>query len=258
MSALQWLGPLSICIGIACCQQQADVSWEPLFNDQDLTGWIPKITGYPLGEDPDSTFRVVDGRIIVTYAEYDSFAQRFGHLFYEAPFKHFHLRVDYRFVGEQLAGGPEWALRNSGVMFYSQPPETMGRDQDFPISLEAQFLGGNGSDPRTTMNLCTPGTHVIMGDRLVTDHCVSSSSRTFHLDTWVTAEIIATADEIIHLTQGDTVLRYSQPSIGGGVVAGYDPAYKTDGMALTGGYLALQSESHPIEFRRIEVRRLPD
>ena len=244
---------LTILLG---CRGDKEMPWQPLFNGVDLTGWVPKITGHPVGVDPYGTFSAEEGSLVVRYAQYDSFANRFGHLFYEQPFDHFHLRLEYRFVGEQLMGGPDWAWRNSGVMFYSQAPETMTDGQDFPISLEAQFLGGDGATSRPTMNLCTPGTHVMIDERVVTDHCVTSSSRTFHGDQWVSAEIIATPDKIIHVAGGDTVLHYRHPTVGGGVVSGYDPTHKQDGTVLTGGYIALQSESHPIEFRRIEVRRL--
>jgi hypothetical protein len=49
------------------------------------------------------------------------------------------------------------------------------------------------------------------------------------------------------------VLEYERPTIGGGVVNDFDPAVKKDGVVLSEGYIALQSESHPIEFRRVDV-----
>ena len=36
----------------------------------------------------------------------------------------------------------------------------------------------------------------------------------------------------------------------------FDPAAKPDGKLIEGGYLALQSESHPIEFRKVELLNL--
>jgi hypothetical protein len=235
----------------------AGSEWIPLFNGEDLTGWTPKIRGSALEEDPAGTFRVEDGLLTVGYEEYGDFADRFGHLFYEAPFSYYRLLVEYRFVGEQAQGGPEWAYRNSGVMVHAQAPETMLVDQDFPISLEAQFLGGSGAGDRPTANLCTPGTHVHMNGVLVEQHCVESSSGTYHGEEWVTVEVVVRGDEsVTHIVNGDTVLTYERPVIGGGVVSGFDAAAKPDGAPLASGYIALQSESHPVQFRRVMLQRI--
>jgi len=233
-----------------------EAPWRPLFNGQDLTGWIPKIRGHEAGEDPYGTFRVEDGLLTVSYEGYGGrFGERYGHLFYEAPLSRYVLRVEYRFVGEQLADGAGWALRNSGVMLHAQSPESMTPEQDFPISLEAQLLGGNGTDERPTANLCTPGTHVEMGGAHVEAHCIDSASATYHGDTWVTVELVVDGDNgIHHVIEGDTVISYSRPVVGGGVVNGYDPALKDDGRALDRGWIALQSESHPVQFRRVWIR----
>lgn len=232
--------------------------WTALFDGRSLDGWTPKIRGYPSGEDPLHTFRVEDGLLTVGYEAYETFGERFGHLFHETPRDHYRLLVEYRFVGEQVPGGPGWALRNSGVMFHAQAPETMGVDQDFPVSLEAQFLGGDGETPRPTMNLCTPGTHVQMEGSLVENHCVTADAPTVHGEAWVTVELVVRGgDRILHVVEGDTVLAYSHPVVGGGVVSGVPPDVKVDGTRLTAGYIALQSESHPVQFRRVWIRDIP-
>jgi hypothetical protein len=237
--------------------QAADDDWTPLFNGRDLAGWTVKITGLDLGEDSWNTFRVEDGLLTVGYEDYGEFDGRFGHLFYEAPFSEYRLRVEYRFVGEQAAGGPGWAVRNSGVMFHAQDPASMLRDQDFPISLEAQLLGGDGNAERPTANLCTPGTHVEIDGVLIDRHCTAADAPTIHGDAWVTVDLIVRGgSEISHLVDGEMVLGYAHPVIGGGEVHGYDPAVKLDGRPLTGGFIALQSESHPIQFRRVLIRPL--
>jgi hypothetical protein len=242
--------------GAACARPPAD-GWTPLFNGQDLTGWTVKIAGNELGEDPWDTFRVEDGLLTVGYEGYESFADRFGHLFYEVPFSHYRLRVEYRFRGSQVPGAPGWALRNSGVMFHAQSPGSMLRAQDFPISLEAQFLGGDGVEARPTANLCTPGTHVDIDGEQVEEHCIGARAPTFHGGQWVTLDLLVLGDSLIaHILDGDTVLAYSRPVIGGGEVAGFDPAVKQDGRPLTGGYIAIQSESHPIQFRQILIEQL--
>ena len=232
--------------------------WLPLFNGKNLDGWIPKIRGYAAGENYANTFRVEDGILKVSYQDYSGdFDSRFGHLFYEQPFSYYRLRTTYRFVGEQAAGGAGWARRNSGLMIHGQSAASMGLDQDFPISIEAQLLGGTGEGDRPTANLCTPGTHVEMDGKLFTDHCINSSSKTYDGDQWVTVELLVLGDSLIqHYVEGDTVLTYSKPQIGGGAVDGFDPAVKLDGMPLAGGTISLQSESHPVEFRVVELLNL--
>ncbi len=193
----------------------------------------------------------------VGYEGYESFDERFGHIFHRQPFSYYTIAVEYRFTGEQVSGGPNWAFRNSGIMVHSQPAASMALDQDFPISIEVQLLGGTGEGERTTANLCTPGTHVEMEGTLVTQHCISSMSQTYHGDQWVRAEVTVLGDSLIrHAVEGDIVLQYTAPQIGGGVVNDFDPSQKRDGQRLTGGYIALQSESHPVEFRKVEVLNL--
>ncbi len=236
-----------------------DEQWISLFNGEDMQGWIPKIRGYALGENYANTFRVEDGLLQVRYDGYDDFAQQYGHLFYEEPFSSYKFRVEYRFTGEQAPNGEGWAWRNSGIMVHGQAPETMGLEQDFPISIEVQLLGGPEEGERSTCNLCTPGTHVVMDGELVEQHCINSTSQTYRGDQWVTAEVIVYADSLIqHVVNGDTVLQYSQPQVGGGVVSGYPEEVKTDGQVLRSGYISLQSESHPIDFRKVEILPLDE
>jgi hypothetical protein len=231
--------------------------WIQLFNGRDLNDWKPKITGYPLGENFGNTFRVEDGMMKVRYDAYTDFQERFGHIFYKEKFGNYLLAVEYRFVGDQVHGGPEWALRNSGAMLHCQAPETMGVDQDFPISIELQLLGGNGQDERSTANLCTPGTNVVMDGKLFTNHCVNSTSKTYHGDQWVRVEALVLGDSLMeHIVDGQVVLKYEKPQIGGGNVSHYDPSIKKDGMPLTEGYISLQSESHPVDFRKVELFNL--
>ncbi|HSF55993.1 MAG TPA: DUF1080 domain-containing protein [Algoriphagus sp.] len=228
--------------------------WIQLFNGKDLKDWTPKIRTHELGDNYANTFRVADGMMQVRYDGYTQFDRQYGHIFYKKPFSYYLLQVEYRFVGEQCPGGEGWALRNSGAMLHSQDPKTMLKDQDFPISIEAQFLGGNGKDPRTTCNLCTPGTNVVMADTLFTPHCITSNSQTYHGDQWVQANFIVMGDEeVYHLVGTDTVFSYFKPQIGGGSVNPVDPAVKIDGKLLKEGYISLQSESHPIDFRRVAL-----
>ena len=192
----------------------------------------------------------------VSYDKFEKFDSRFGHLFYKENLSHYRMRLEYRFVGEQTPGGPGWAYRNSGIMIHGQDPESMRLDQDFPVSIEVQLLGGGGKGERSTGNLCTPGTNVVMEGKLVKNHCITSNSKTYHGPQWVKAEIEVNGEGIIkHIINGETVMQYEKPQL--------DERDKdakkliTDGqLLLNGGSVSLQAESHPVEFRNIEVMLL--
>ncbi|MBN2307954.1 MAG: DUF1080 domain-containing protein [Candidatus Hydrogenedentes bacterium] len=249
-----------MCAAVMCCapaqDEPAGEKWIQLFNGKDLTGWTPKIVGYELGDNYGNTFRVEDGVLKVSYDQYDKFDDRFGHLFYEKEFSNYRLRVEYRFVGEQAPGGAGWAFRNSGMMIHGQPAASMRKDQSFPVSIEVQLLGGQGTGTRTTGNLCTPGTNVVMDGELYTPHCKSSTSKTYHGDQWVTAEVEVRGNTITHFVEGEPVLTYTDPQLDARdedakrlLDAGHEKM-------LTRGTISLQSESHPIEFRKVELLEL--
>ncbi|MBN1358985.1 MAG: DUF1080 domain-containing protein [Sedimentisphaerales bacterium] len=248
-------GPAS---GASSASEPNETRWISLFNGKNLKGWHPKITGYDLDENFGNTFRVEDGILKVRYDQYERFDGRFGHLFYETPYSHYRVRVEYRFVGEQTRGGPGWALRNSGIMLHCQPPQTMRKDQDFPVSIEAQILGGSGTGERPTANVCTPGTHIVMANQLVTQHCTNSKSQTYHGDQWVTMEVEVHGNgKIKHLVNGQTVLEYERPQLDEND-ADAKKLIKDGNTMLSAGYVALQAESHPIEFRKVELMPLEE
>jgi len=256
-----------LCLRFAACLCLAQLTmgasaaedWISLFNGKDLSGWTPKIRGYELGDNFANTFRVENGAICVRYDGYDDkFQNRFGHLFYKEPFSNYVIRLEYRFVGKQLSDGPGWATRNSGIMLHCQPPGSIRKDQDFPVSIEVQLLGGDGKNPRTTCNLCTPGTHVVMKDKLVTQHCNNSTSKTYHGEQWVTAEVEVHGNgKIIHRVNGEPVLEYEKSQYDPGDPDGKRLMEQTGSAMISGGYISLQSESHPVEFRNIQLKRLP-
>ncbi|MFD1819428.1 protein of unknown function [Pseudarcicella hirudinis] len=239
-------------------QKKADTKvWKQLFNGKNLNDWEVKIRGYALNDNFGNTFRVKDGKMAVSYDQYDKFDERFGHIFYKQKFSDYIIATEYRFVGDQAKEGPGWAIRNSGIMIHCQSPESMGKDQDFPISIEVQLLGGTGKGERSTCNLCTPGTNVVMDGKLFTPHCINSKSKTYNGDQWVRAEVLVLGDSLVrHFVNGEMVLEYTKPQIGGGNVSGEDPSLLQDGKLLKEGYISLQSESHPIEFRKVEILNL--
>jgi len=243
--------------GVTAQAAGAARDWIQLFNGRDLADWTIKFAKHDLGENFANTFRVEDGFLKVRYDRWSTFNGEFGHIFYKDPFSYYLLAAEYRFVGEQVAGGPSWAVRNNGLMLHAPHPRTMLKDQDFPISLEFQLLGGLGTGARTTANLCTPGTNVVMNGKLHTQHCTNSTSQTYDGDQWVRVEVLVHGDELVrHTINGQTVLEYSKPQIGGDGVSPVDPAIKVDGTPLTGGYIALQAETAPIDFRKVELVNL--
>ncbi|SHE68037.1 protein of unknown function [Mariniphaga anaerophila] len=229
-------------------------NWIQLFNGKDLNNWQIKFKGYELGYNLNNTFRVEDGLLRVSYNDWEDWNNQFGHIFYEGEFSHYRLRVEYRFVGEQVKGGPGWAYRNNGLMLHGQSAESMELDQDFPVSIEVQLLGGNGKDERSTMNLCTPGTNVVMDNILVEQHCMNSGSKTFHGDQWVSVEVEVHGGKIIrHFVEGEEVMSYEKPQLDPRDQY-YEKLLSEYGdIMITSGTISLQAESHPTDFRKIEL-----
>ncbi|WP_276089316.1 DUF1080 domain-containing protein [Pedobacter sp. JY14-1] len=224
--------------------------WEPLFNGKDLKDWTVKIRTHAFNENFGNTFRVADGKIQVNYDQYDQFDDQYGHLFYKKPFSYYLIAAEYRFIGNQVKGGPGWAFRNSGIMIHGQDPATMEKDQDFPVSIEVQLLGGNGKGKRSTANVCTPGTQYIMDNSVITAHCRDSNSKTYDGDQWVRVEALVLGDSlVVHYVNGEEVLRYRKPQT--------DPVDGSkEGKLIRSGTISLQSESHPVEFRKVEIVNL--
>ncbi len=230
--------------------------WISLFDGSNFGDWTPKFAGHEVGVNYKNRFLVKDDMLSVRYAPKDTFKTHFGHLFYKEKFSHYRLKATYRFVGEQQVNGPGWAYRNNGLMLHCEAPENIKLDQGFPICLEMQLLGGNGTDERNTANLCTPGTNVVMHDSLFTPHCVNSTSKTYHGDDWVEAEVLVLGDSLIqHIMESEVVMQYSHPTTGGGAVTN-DPSYPEAGKAIKDGYISIQAETAPIDFKSISLLNL--
>lgn len=234
-------------------------AWTDLLADGGFAAWTPKIRSWAAGEDPLRTFRMEGDVLQVRYDGYHGvFGERFGHLFTASPYAHYRLSLEYRFVGRGLSDTPGWAILNSGVMVHAQDPVTMPPDQDFPISVEVQFLAElEPGSPRPTANLCTPGTHVVLGGALDERHCVNSTSPTLPPHRWVRVDVEVLGHERVrHFVDGELVLEYGAPVVGGGVVNGFDPAVKVDGTPLGSGFIALQAEGQELDFRNVRILEL--
>lgn len=242
--------------------------WERLFNGKNLKGWDIKIAGHDLNDNYKNTFRVEDGMLRICYDQYENFDNKYGHIYYQKPYAYYKIRFEYRFTGNQTKGGASWNVRNSGVMIHSQSAQSLTKNQSFPVSLEIQTLGGLGKGERHTANICTPGTQIHLNGALNDQHCIDSKSKTYEGDQWVAVEAIVLGDSLIqHIIDKQVVFSYEKPIIGGGFIgksmtweqAGIDNGAEWDkkaGTPLKEGYIALQAESHPIDFRNVEVLNL--
>jgi hypothetical protein len=254
------ISTLFLALFMLSCTTHKKESWITLFNGKDINNWTVKIYHHEVGENYGNTFRVEDSLIKIRYDEYDDFKDRFGHLFYNTPYSHYKLKFDYRFTGIWRKDAPVYTELNSGVMYHSQDPKTILKEQDWPISVEFQLLAGLADSlSRPTGNMCSPGTDVVFEGKIDPRHCINSSSKTYYGDQWVHAELIVMGDSLVtHIINGDTVLKYSQPQIGGGVATGYDPKIKVDGQLLKKGFIALQSEGQEIDFKNIRLLNLEE
>ncbi|HEX5555447.1 MAG TPA: DUF1080 domain-containing protein [Chitinophagaceae bacterium] len=244
----------------ACSRQSPKNGWIQLFDGKDLKGWEVKIAGFPLNDNFAHTFRVDSGLLKVSYDGYDSLMKgRYGHIFYKKKFSAYLVVAEYRFYGSQLKDAPRWAFLNNGIMLHCQDPKTMTLLQDYPISLECQLLGSDSTVKNHNGNVCTPGTNIMIDGQLITSHCTSSTSGPSPRSEWTHVEALVLGDSIIkHIVGKDTVMVYEKPTVGGGNVNHYDPAYKDprNGQPLKSGYIALQSESMPTEFRKVALFNL--
>lgn len=240
-------------------EKSAGENWIPLFNGKDLNDWDIKFKGEELGVNYKNTFLVEDGLLRVSYKNWEEWDGKFGHIFYRGEFSHYRLRVEYRFIGAQSKNGPGWAYRNNGLMLHGQSAESMELDQDFPTSIEVQLLGAADQGERSTMNLCTPGTNVVMGGQLMEEHCMDSKSDTYRGDQWVSVEVEVHGGEVIrHFVEGKEVMSYEKPQLDPRD-PNYDKLMPPDGnKILTQGTISLQAESGPTDFRTIELLVLED
>ena len=234
----------------------ANGEWQSIFNGENLDGWTIKFSGQQLNVNFRDTFQIEDGMLRVVYENYETFDDAYAHIFYKEKLSHYRLKMEYRFTGEQTPKSEVWNNRNSGVMFHSQSPESMYFDQDFPASVEAQLLGGlSDGVERQTANICTPGTDFHVDGELYSEHCYRSSSKTYHGDQWVKVEIEVRGDQVIrHFVNDELVFEYEKTRI---IPNEEDSAhFITEPFPLKDGYIALQAESHPIDFRNIMLMKL--
>lgn len=236
-----------------------DGDWIELFNGRDLSGWTVKIAKHPLGVNHADTFRVEDGVLKVAYDKYERFDRQFGHLYTNLPYSRYILRLEYRFTGTPMADAPEWAGRNSGVMIHAASPLTMNLEQEWPVSMEMQFLCTGTKAGRQTGNVCTPGTNLEFNGRLTTAHIIDAhDSMLSPMDEWIAAEVeVHGNDLVIHRINGREVLRYTRPQLDPAEPDAQRLLAQGAPLLLSSGHIALQAESQPVWFRNIRLKILP-
>ena len=250
---------LAVCAALAACappKPKVPVAapqgaWISLYNGHDRTGWTPKIAGLEVGDNYRNTFRVGQGSLLVSYQQYDRFEDRFGSLFYQQPYAHYWLRVRYRFPAAQLApGAPKWAFKNSGIQLHGQDPHSMLKNQQFPVSVEFDLVGG--SNP--TGDVCHYGTLVSIDGKPVKDLFSKRSDVEIGDDQWVTALVeVDGARRVRQVVNGSLVVEYTDLAL--------DPKNSDAQRLLAGGanaslgsgFISIQSNGFPVEFQRIEI-----
>jgi hypothetical protein len=233
------LSLLVFCLSASAAKE----NWVSLFNGENLDGWVVKVKGHELGENPGNIFRVEDGLLTVSYDAFEKFGGEFGHIFVDRPFSNYRLRLEFRFIGEQLPGGPDWAYANSGVMLHSQSPQSMEINQDFPDSFEFQFLGQKegGQNRRLGHLFRCGGVQAKKNGEEIERRNSPSSHPAYPLGEWVAVEAEVRGDELIrHIVNGEVVLEYTH-------------LRNKDGSPRSEGYISLQAETHPVQFRNIEI-----
>ena len=235
----------------ACSAHAAEPTvgkWIDIFNGKDLDGWTPKITGHALDENYADTFQVRDGLLTVSYDKYEKFDNKFGHLFYQHAFSLPH-PPQYRFTASRPSAAPA-GFRNSGIRVHCQDPATMTKDQNFLFRSRS-----NSSAATAVTNAppapCTPGTRRQEWQARYQFHCINSTSDTFHGDQWVTAESKSAAAKSSDISS-TARLFLNTPARSLTRAMAMPRAADNAGTMLSKGWISLQAESHPVQFRNIK------
>jgi hypothetical protein len=226
--------------------------WVSLFNRENLEGWQIKISGHEYNENAHETFRVEDGLLKIRYDKYENYGTQYGAIFTDKAYSDYRLKMEYRFVGDTAVGAPSWGYRDSGVQYHCQDPKTMSVEQSFPYSLELNLHGGNEDNERPTGQICANGTLITFNGEEVRGCHQPNPTVIIKGDEWVTLEIDVQGTEIKQFINGVEILSFSNPKL--------DPEHdvaksfiKGTKVNLESGFISLQSNSHPIDFRKIEI-----
>lgn len=185
-----------------------------LFNGNDLDNWI-----IYTGEeqvDPESMFWVEEGMIQTS-------GKPNGYIRTKNTYSNFKLHVEWRWLEEPT---------NSGVLIHVR-----GRDRIWPNAIECQLMHEHAGD----LVLIGKGAGVIVGD---STYLVTSEENRYI--------IIARQQEVSENTPGQWN-SYDITSSDGTIEVMVNGILQNEGhdMTLTEGYILLQSEGSPMQFRNI-------
>lgn len=224
--------------------------WVNLFNGKDLTGWVPLIHKSKVGENYMDTFRAdsVNKVIRIAYDKYpnQSFDGRIGNLYYNKRLTNYRVRVTYRFIEPQAKNPVSWGRNNSALMIFAVDPYTITGDPQLPPMIELQLLGSPSAGGTTSPNYCDLGG---MSMQQHSARCGNNGSGKAPnpANQWTTVEAE------VHVTGVTKVFQLPDTTNPAQTMSG--PRYMNQ--AVTGGFVALQSESQPIEFKDILLKELP-
>jgi hypothetical protein len=141
-------------------------------------------------------------------------------------------------------------------MVFSEDPSKVMGNPSFPPLIEIQLLGfGNSAGFNTNDNICMNGGAVAQtvngSPYMGGNNCVGSSAplaATAKTGVWMTteAEIRGAGTSSVYV-EGDVTTPVSTFS---------QVVYKN--APVVSGYMSIQSESQPCEFRKIELKELPE
>lgn len=231
--------------------EQPETGWTPLL-ENGLDGWSPRLT--QKGGDPKGIFKVEGGVLRILDVPASTWGREQGYLATRETYRHYHLRFEYRWGNKHFAGD-----ERGGGLLYHVVGAAVGPDGPWPRSLEFQLQEGDTGD-------------LWLLGRLVADTTVVSASATtpqyreggvpyttkprsyaqlvksgtFEKPGWNRVELIVTADEIVHIVNGEVNNRVTNPR---------QPA---DGkmVPLEEGRIAFQAQNAEMLVRNLEIKVL--
>jgi hypothetical protein len=228
-----------------------------------LEDWTVKFAGKPVGENPDTLFRLSPEGYL--WANHHTPASRtgFGQLYYtKRKLSYYMVRAEYRFTTEKSVSGYDtWTNQNNGLMIHS--PEPAAVSGNWPNSIEVQLLGPKNTNESgvvpsstwpvgKTANMCIAGDAFYVnynGNNNYTQHCTPASYPDAWKGTripwdgeWSDVTVRALADSAVeHYIRGQKVFTTTKIRM------------KSTGTPVKDGYLAIQAEGTSTLFRKIEI-----